>query len=57
MRKVDYMGSEPAASKLMFSPHVPGSEDDLEGDFEFDTMPVRGLTVTSHADGAENNAS
>ncbi|TEB28613.1 hypothetical protein FA13DRAFT_1711638 [Coprinellus micaceus] len=31
MRKVDYMGSEPIASKLLFTPPAPGSEDDLEG--------------------------
>ena len=34
MRKVDYMGSEPLASKLLFAPPAPGSEDDLEGDFD-----------------------
>ena len=33
MRKVDYMGSEPVASKLLFAPPAPGSEDDLDGDF------------------------
>ena len=33
MRKVDYMGSEPLVSKLLFAPPAPGSEDDLEGDF------------------------
>ena len=40
MRKVDYMGSEPAASKLLFAPPAPGSEDDLEGDFDsFEMTP------------------
>ncbi|TEB28597.1 hypothetical protein FA13DRAFT_1793778 [Coprinellus micaceus] len=34
MRKVDYMGSEPFASKLLFAPPPPGSEDDPEGDVE-----------------------
>jgi hypothetical protein len=34
MRKVDYMGSEPVASKLLFAPPAPESEDDLEADFE-----------------------
>ncbi|TEB28594.1 hypothetical protein FA13DRAFT_1711624 [Coprinellus micaceus] len=34
MRKVDYMGSEPIASKLLFAPPAPASEDDLEGDFD-----------------------
>ena len=34
MRKVDYMGSEPIASKLLFAPPAPGSKDDPEGDFE-----------------------
>ena len=28
------MGSEPVASKLLFAPPTPGSEDDLEGDFD-----------------------
>ena len=32
MRTVDYyMGSEPVASKLLFAPPEPDSEDDLEG--------------------------
>jgi hypothetical protein len=30
MRKVDYMGSEPFASKLLFAPQVPGEDDDSE---------------------------
>jgi hypothetical protein len=34
MRKVDYMGSEPVASKLLFAPPAPGSEDSYEGDFD-----------------------
>jgi hypothetical protein len=34
MRKIDYMGSEPVASKLLFAPPAPGSEDDLDGDFD-----------------------
>ncbi|TEB28587.1 hypothetical protein FA13DRAFT_1735425 [Coprinellus micaceus] len=34
MRKVDYMGSEPMASKLLFAPPAPESEDDLGADFE-----------------------
>ncbi|TEB29603.1 hypothetical protein FA13DRAFT_1734381 [Coprinellus micaceus] len=32
MRKVDYLGSEPVASKLLFAPPTPGSEDDLDSD-------------------------
>ena len=40
MRTVDYMGSEPVASKLLFAPPAPGSEDDLEGDFDsFEMSP------------------
>ena len=38
MRKVDYMGSQPVASKLLFAPPVPGSEDDLEEDFDAPQM-------------------
>ncbi|TEB21354.1 hypothetical protein FA13DRAFT_1717026 [Coprinellus micaceus] len=34
MRKIDYMGSEPVASKLLFAPPPLGSEDDRDGDFE-----------------------
>jgi hypothetical protein len=34
MRKVDYMGSEPVASKLLFAPPIPGSEGDLQGDLD-----------------------
>jgi hypothetical protein len=34
MRKVDYMGSETVASKLLFAPPAPGSEDNIEGDFD-----------------------
>ncbi|TEB28590.1 hypothetical protein FA13DRAFT_1735433 [Coprinellus micaceus] len=34
MRKADYMGSEPFASKLLFAPPAPGSEDDLGADFD-----------------------
>ena len=32
MRKVDYMGSQPFASKLLFAPPQSDSEDDLEGE-------------------------
>ncbi|KAJ3512736.1 hypothetical protein NMY22_g15246 [Coprinellus aureogranulatus] len=32
LRKVDYMGSRPIASKLLFAPPPPGSEDDGEDD-------------------------
>jgi hypothetical protein len=40
MRKVDYMGSEPVAPKLLFAPPAPGSEDSLEGDFNsFEMTP------------------
>ncbi|TEB28620.1 hypothetical protein FA13DRAFT_1815723 [Coprinellus micaceus] len=39
MRKVDYMGSEPIASKLLFAASAPGSEDDLEFD-SFELAPV-----------------
>ncbi|KAJ3550136.1 hypothetical protein NMY22_g619 [Coprinellus aureogranulatus] len=28
LRKTDYMGSRPIASKLLFAPPPPGSEDD-----------------------------
>jgi hypothetical protein len=38
MRKVDYMGSEPVASKLLFAPPAPGSEDDVEEDFDSHEM-------------------
>lgn len=34
MRKVDYVGSDPAASKLLFAPPGPGSEGDLDRDFD-----------------------
>lgn len=30
LRKTDYMGSQPVASKLLFAPPPLGSEDDLE---------------------------
>lgn len=30
LRKIDYMGSQPVASKLLFAPPAPGSEDDTE---------------------------
>ena len=33
MRKVDYMGSQPVASKLLFAPPEPGSEGNSDGDF------------------------
>ncbi|TEB28622.1 hypothetical protein FA13DRAFT_1815724 [Coprinellus micaceus] len=40
MRKVDYMGSEPVASKLLFAPPVPGSEGGLDGELEsFEMAP------------------
>ena len=40
MRKVDYLGSKPIASKLLFTPPEPGSEDDIEGDSEsVETVP------------------
>ena len=40
MRKVDYTGSEPIASKLLFAPPAPGSEDDIESDFDsFEMTP------------------
>lgn len=42
MRKVDYMGSEPVASKLLFAPPTPDSEDDLDSDlssFEMASEP------------------
>ncbi|TEB28629.1 hypothetical protein FA13DRAFT_1735457 [Coprinellus micaceus] len=32
MRKVDYTGSQPVASKLLFAPARPGSEDELKSD-------------------------
>jgi hypothetical protein len=38
MRKVDYMGSQPVASKLLFAPPPPGSDDDLEDDPGFFEM-------------------
>jgi hypothetical protein len=37
IRKVDYMGSEPVASKLLFAPPAPGSEDH-EDDLDFFEM-------------------
>jgi hypothetical protein len=39
MRKVDYMGSEPVVSKLLFAPPAPGSEDDIEEDLDALEMP------------------
>ena len=39
MRKVDYMGSEPVASNLLFAPPPPGSEDGTEE--EFDAVEMR----------------
>ena len=33
MRNINYMGSEPLASKLLFAPPVPGSEDSFDEDF------------------------
>lgn len=33
MRKVDYMGSQPLASKLLFAPPLSGTEDSLNSDF------------------------
>ncbi|TEB21510.1 hypothetical protein FA13DRAFT_98796 [Coprinellus micaceus] len=38
MRKVDYIGSQPVASKLLFAPPPPGSDDDLEDDPGFFEM-------------------
>lgn len=43
MRKVDYMGSRPVASKLLFAPPPPGSEDEV-GSFELDAAQAVGLT-------------
>ena len=34
MRKVDYMGSQPFASKLLFAPPQSDSEDDLDDDLD-----------------------
>jgi hypothetical protein len=45
MRKVDYMGSEPVASKLLFAQRGPDSEDDLEGDSETSKMGSEGTGV------------
>ncbi|TEB21339.1 hypothetical protein FA13DRAFT_1799994 [Coprinellus micaceus] len=41
MRKVDYMGSDPVATKLLFAHSAPGSEEDLEGDFDCIEMTQR----------------
>jgi hypothetical protein len=41
MRKVDYMGSEPVASKLLFAAPTPGSDDDLEDDLNSSEMVAR----------------
>ena len=50
MRKVDYVGSQAVASKLLFAPPAPGSEDDLDGDttsFETEPSSMRHRVVTS----------
>ncbi|TEB28585.1 hypothetical protein FA13DRAFT_1735423 [Coprinellus micaceus] len=40
MRKVDYMGSEPFASKLLFAPPIPGEDDDPEAGLDsFEMAP------------------
>lgn len=54
MRKVDYVGSQPIASVLLFASkaHVPVTESDLEGgtgSFEMSVTPS-----DSHGEGARN---
>ena len=41
MRKVDYMGSEPVASKLLFAPQATGSEADADQGAEYLDMSAR----------------
>ncbi|KAJ3528650.1 hypothetical protein NMY22_g9322 [Coprinellus aureogranulatus] len=45
LRKADYMGSRPIASKLLFAPPLPGAEDDEDHQDQFETStedsPVR----------------
>ncbi|TEB28593.1 hypothetical protein FA13DRAFT_1711623 [Coprinellus micaceus] len=55
MRKVDYMGSEPVASKLLFALPAPGSEDDLGNDFDSleMTQEPSGLHQPGSAGGAK----
>ena len=55
MRKVDYMGSEPLASKLLFAPPAPGSEDDVEGDA--DSFEMAGEPSGLHRRGAGGEGS
>ena len=47
MRKVDYIGSEPVASKLLFAPPAAGSEDDLDEDANSFEM-VQGQSSLRH---------
>ncbi|TEB21346.1 hypothetical protein FA13DRAFT_1800006 [Coprinellus micaceus] len=55
MRKVDYMGSEPVASKLLFALPAPGSEDNLGNDFDSleMTQEPSGLRQPGSAGGAK----
>ena len=39
MRRVDYMGSKPFASTLLFAPPVSDSEDDSDGILDLDEAP------------------
>ena len=32
MRRIDYTGTQPVASQLLFAPAGPGSEDELKSD-------------------------
>ncbi|KAJ3531018.1 hypothetical protein NMY22_g8327 [Coprinellus aureogranulatus] len=50
LRKVDYMGERPLASRLLFSPPLPGSEcDEDEGDLDYFEMSFENEDVRCRA--------
>ncbi|TEB21351.1 hypothetical protein FA13DRAFT_1819658 [Coprinellus micaceus] len=53
MRKVDYLGSDPVASKLLFAPPEPDSEDDLEGDFNSGGMAPQPSSLRNRGSAGE----
>ncbi|TEB35053.1 hypothetical protein FA13DRAFT_1728845 [Coprinellus micaceus] len=55
MRKIDYMGSQPVASKLLFAPPEPGSEGDLDS-FETTPEPSSSLFHRNFARASEGSA-
>ena len=54
MRKVDYMGSEPVASKLLFAPAAPDSDDDIEEDFDSDEIDQGSSGMHHHSTGDQH---